>query len=137
MAPPDERGGNRYVQPKATASHSDSTIRVDLSRREPFPVYPLIADMWANADFVGTGQQACAVAILLIYRNVSRRDICDYYKNYRNIETLLLGLERNKTDAVATSPSLARAGLPLIILREPTRRRSRLTRVKSQSWRVR
>jgi IS30 family transposase len=43
--------------------------------------------MWANADFVGTGQQACAVAILLIYRNVSRRDICDYYKNYRNIET--------------------------------------------------
>jgi hypothetical protein len=26
-APPDERGGNRYVQPKATASHSDSTIR--------------------------------------------------------------------------------------------------------------
>jgi hypothetical protein len=23
-APPDERGGNRYVQPKATASHSDS-----------------------------------------------------------------------------------------------------------------
>src|SRR5215472_1970371 len=24
-APPDERGGNRYVQPKATASHSDST----------------------------------------------------------------------------------------------------------------
>src|SRR6266481_6712190 len=25
-APPDERGGNRYVQPKATASHSDSTL---------------------------------------------------------------------------------------------------------------
>src|SRR6202045_2440292 len=24
-APPDERGGNRYVQPTATASHSDST----------------------------------------------------------------------------------------------------------------
>src|SRR5215831_3839781 len=24
-APPDERGGNRYVQPKATASHLDST----------------------------------------------------------------------------------------------------------------
>src|SRR5438874_8255954 len=24
-APPDERGGNRYVRPKATASHSDST----------------------------------------------------------------------------------------------------------------
>jgi hypothetical protein len=26
-APPDERGGNRYVQPKATAPHLDSTIR--------------------------------------------------------------------------------------------------------------
>jgi hypothetical protein len=24
-APPDERGGNRYVQPKATAPHLDST----------------------------------------------------------------------------------------------------------------
>ena len=24
-APPDERGGNRYVQPAATAPHSDST----------------------------------------------------------------------------------------------------------------
>ena len=25
-APPDERGGNRYVQPKATAPHLDSTM---------------------------------------------------------------------------------------------------------------
>jgi hypothetical protein len=25
-APPDERGGNRYVQPTATAPHSDSTV---------------------------------------------------------------------------------------------------------------
>src|SRR6478752_8578194 len=30
-APPDERGGNRYVQPTATASHSDST---ELSQAE-------------------------------------------------------------------------------------------------------
>src|SRR6516225_10455282 len=29
-APPDERGGNRYVQPKATAPHLDSTaVRAD------------------------------------------------------------------------------------------------------------
>ena len=28
-APPDERGGNRYVGPTATASHPDSTNRVD------------------------------------------------------------------------------------------------------------
>src|SRR6476660_6453144 len=27
-APPDERGGNRYVRPTATAPHLDSTIRV-------------------------------------------------------------------------------------------------------------
>src|SRR5712664_911407 len=27
-APPDERGGNRYVLPNATAPHLDSTIRV-------------------------------------------------------------------------------------------------------------
>jgi hypothetical protein len=26
-APPDERGGNRYVLPKATAPHLDSTLR--------------------------------------------------------------------------------------------------------------
>ena len=26
-APPNERGGNRYVQPTATAPHSDSTIQ--------------------------------------------------------------------------------------------------------------
>ena len=27
-APPDERGGNRYVQPKATAPHLDSTADI-------------------------------------------------------------------------------------------------------------
>src|SRR5271169_3774547 len=26
-APPDERGGNRYVRPKATAPHLDSTMK--------------------------------------------------------------------------------------------------------------
>jgi len=26
-APPNERGGNRYVQPTATALHSDSTLK--------------------------------------------------------------------------------------------------------------
>ena len=33
-APPDERGGNRYVQPTATAPHSDSTI-FDCPARRP------------------------------------------------------------------------------------------------------
>jgi hypothetical protein len=31
-APPDERGGNRYVQPKATAPHLDSTNRYRVER---------------------------------------------------------------------------------------------------------
>jgi hypothetical protein len=39
-APPDERGGNRYVQPKATASHLDSTIRVMSEVASPFLDYP-------------------------------------------------------------------------------------------------
>ena len=30
-APPDERGGNRYVQPTATAPHLDSTHSVALN----------------------------------------------------------------------------------------------------------
>jgi hypothetical protein len=33
-APPDERGGNRYVLPKATAPHLDSTLRVSLALSE-------------------------------------------------------------------------------------------------------
>ena len=28
-APPDERGGNRYVRPTATAPHLDSTLLID------------------------------------------------------------------------------------------------------------
>src|SRR5665811_2045033 len=34
-APSDERGGNRYVLPKATAPHLDSTLRV-IRRDAPF-----------------------------------------------------------------------------------------------------
>src|ERR1700730_8001045 len=37
-APPDERGGNRYVRPKATAPHLDSTkrkLRAVLQQRDP------------------------------------------------------------------------------------------------------
>src|SRR6266446_1949078 len=39
-APPDERGGNRYVLPNATAPHLDSTIRVVLTVRRSLPVHP-------------------------------------------------------------------------------------------------
>src|ERR1700674_5759707 len=38
-APPNERGGNRYVLPNATAPHLDSTIRVGLNMRRSLPVY--------------------------------------------------------------------------------------------------
>src|SRR6195256_6649009 len=39
-APPDERGGNRYVLPNATAPHLDSTNRVVLTTHPSLPVYP-------------------------------------------------------------------------------------------------
>src|SRR5712664_1852842 len=39
-APPDERGGNRYVLPSATAPHLDSTESVILAVRSSLPVYP-------------------------------------------------------------------------------------------------
>src|SRR6266487_4511179 len=38
-APPDERSGNRYVLPNATAPHLDSTNRVVLTARRPLPVH--------------------------------------------------------------------------------------------------
>src|SRR5467141_3300954 len=44
-APPDERGGNRYVLPNATAPHLDSTNRVVLTMRRSLPFYPLKADI--------------------------------------------------------------------------------------------
>jgi len=39
-APPDERGGNRYVQPKATAPHLDSTKLGSVRARTARPFYP-------------------------------------------------------------------------------------------------
>src|SRR5207302_5350189 len=39
-APPDERGGNRYVLPNATAPHLDSTNRVILVVGRLLPVFP-------------------------------------------------------------------------------------------------
>ena len=39
-APPDERGGNRYVLPNATAPHLDSTNRDILAMSALLPLYP-------------------------------------------------------------------------------------------------
>ena len=38
-APPNERGGNRYVRPTATAPHSDSTNRIILVVDRLLPVF--------------------------------------------------------------------------------------------------
>ena len=43
-APPDERGGNRYVQPKATAPHLDSTMRNRKGLESLLPNAPLAND---------------------------------------------------------------------------------------------
>jgi hypothetical protein len=37
-APPDERGGNRYVLPNATAPHLDSTNRYRNGQSKPCPL---------------------------------------------------------------------------------------------------
>src|SRR5208337_4626079 len=46
-APPDERGGNRYVQPTVTAPHLDSTLKTLSGRKEMgrlSRVYATLAD---------------------------------------------------------------------------------------------
>ena len=59
-APPDERGGNRYVEPKATASHLDSTIRVDIARMTDRPPSDrtLKADIREAPTFMSTRRNA-------------------------------------------------------------------------------
>ena len=52
-APPDERGGNRYVLPNATAPHLDSTNRVVPTVRRSLPVYP---DKQTFSEPVGMSQ---------------------------------------------------------------------------------
>src|SRR5664279_2839778 len=44
-APPDERGGNRYVLPNATAPHLDSTKTGKAQCEHMFFALPLIADI--------------------------------------------------------------------------------------------
>jgi hypothetical protein len=44
-APPNERGGNRYVQPKATAPHLDSTNKRITRSEHIFSELPPIADI--------------------------------------------------------------------------------------------
>jgi hypothetical protein len=44
-APPDERGGNRYAQPTATAPHLDSTTGGKTPTEYMFSELPQIADI--------------------------------------------------------------------------------------------
>src|SRR6266852_5217193 len=53
-APPDERGGNGYVLPNATAPHLDSTNRVVPTVRRSLPVYP---DKQTFSEPVGMSQR--------------------------------------------------------------------------------
>jgi hypothetical protein len=52
-APPNERGGNRYVLPNATAPHLDSTKSAVLAVGRPLPVYP---DEQTSSESVGMSQ---------------------------------------------------------------------------------
>jgi hypothetical protein len=56
-APPDERGGNRYVLPNATAPHLDSTHRVGLTPRPLLPVYPNQRTSQDRPDWSGSCQE--------------------------------------------------------------------------------
>src|SRR6266404_3427050 len=65
-APPDERGGNRYVRPTATASHPDSTKSVVWTGDLPFPVLPREADcLAAHRDFAFSPISAASQPFLL------------------------------------------------------------------------
>ena len=60
-APPDERGGNRYVQPKATAPHLDSTQPRTSSLGAARPLPPS-ADIALGGLSVGQAAQFCLAA---------------------------------------------------------------------------
>src|SRR5882724_9557214 len=60
-APPDERGGNRYVLPNATAPHLDTTKLV-FTVGQPPPVYPITGHL--HGWFTGSIEVACARAAL-------------------------------------------------------------------------
>src|SRR4030081_3259508 len=70
-APPDERGGNGYVLPNATAPHLDSTIRVDFGVRRPLPVFPYKQTSSGSACM----SRKCQKRTFLLALRVMRTDI--------------------------------------------------------------
>jgi hypothetical protein len=57
-APPNERGGNSYALPNATAPHLDSTNSDGLVLPVTVPLIPPIADMQADIQFRRDGPKA-------------------------------------------------------------------------------
>ena len=55
-APPDERGGNRYAQPTATAPHLDSTMKSLRAARAERPLSDQLADLCRSASADGDAQ---------------------------------------------------------------------------------
>src|ERR1035438_710314 len=53
-APPNERGGNRYVLPNATAPHLDSTIFDRIGPAARLPIYP---DKRTSSQHIGMSQR--------------------------------------------------------------------------------
>src|SRR5216683_5112031 len=56
-APPDERGGNRYVRPKATAPHLDSTKTGKAQNEHKFSGLPPATDIRQRGWHVGSVPQ--------------------------------------------------------------------------------
>src|SRR6266498_5877976 len=73
-APPDERGGNRYVLPNATAPHLDFTNRVVLNVRRLLPVYP---EKQTSSESIGVSQRCQKRR----YRSGSARRKADVYRD--------------------------------------------------------
>lgn len=71
-APPDERGGNRYVQPKATAPHLDSTMSGGHRDHRTTSGLPQTADMAAARSFSARGQkQPLRSGVVCLYLSIA------------------------------------------------------------------
>jgi hypothetical protein len=66
-APPDERGGNRYVRPTATAPHLDSTIRVVSSIRAGRRLYPNNRPQRSDSDCRHRRCRVCGIGALGLF----------------------------------------------------------------------
>src|SRR5215471_17770695 len=83
-APPDERGGNRYVRPTATASHPDSTRCSQLQRRRKSSA------IWGTPTVPSTRPQRQPMTQL---GSSSRSDLFDFFES-QSSHNVLSGLYR-------------------------------------------